>query len=829
MRGLSFIRRLGVLALALLLLSPVWAQVELDRAEAGLDRLEQLRRAEIRGWRQQVQQLRAKEGADESWQASVDTFALQLEAVLQADLVDLGAPSLVPPATRPAPIASEPPDPAALERMEAYAARAGALKAREAQLRAARAKVSAGALRGLHRLESSRTGPPTAGGYFRAAERERLLDRLRQSLRIAEEHTRRQLRGLHTLPARASAPELSRALWTACAWAVVTLVAFGLVARRKDALMRFLRKRIGRSIERPALRLSVERWVRFFLAIGPAFFWVLFLEAMNAALAPLNLGEVRLLRLLLLTWAWYRVVRDGALHLLTTWAAARDNVLGPAVRLRIMRSLRLGGRTVVGLLVVLLSLERLAGAGPLFHAAAAIAAIFLATSLLVLVAHWRVEILETWREDFEGGRLARLAHRSEAHPTFETLVALILGLALVVVLFVRGLRDLALRFTRVRRLFAAFERRKLERRGETAVSGDDDLARLPDAIQDALGEGPIAPAEALPHFPGLTEARLFFEQRADRGTGGSLALVGEPGSGRRSWLRALGEACKDIPTTELTLPRRPTSATEVCEQLIAGLSLECEATPDAVVAALEARPLTRIVVRNPKLLALRCMGGLRTFETFLEIIGRSAERVQWICVFPAGLWRFLSRVYNEVHLFQQVCQLGPWSEEQIDELISRRMRRAKVVPRYQISVVDNLDGTAFDTEVVHTARRYHRLIWDYADGNPAAALHFWLRSLSVDPETGEVVARLFRAPDGAALDRLDERSRFALACVALHDGISIPDAARALGYSVGETEALLENLRESGVLEERDRHLKLSTHWQRAVLRFLRQRHLVAA
>ncbi len=785
-----------------------------------LDTLDAEGQRRFETWRDRYVRLVRTARPDARWQQDLDTLAREIEDTLATNLRALQAPSHLSPIP-----SSEPLAPEQASVLEAEAAR---LRTRERRARRDRVRLSAAALRAVLRLEA-RLGPPAHLLPRDTPALERLAARLRQTGRLIEAHLRWRLVELSALSTGLS-PNRVQALWRALAGALFLLVLFAWGLRRLDRLQRALHVAIGRRIRSPNLRLQVQRWLRLAVALLPSLGLVLLVEGMALALSPLHLGEVRLARALLLLWAWYRVVRQAVLHLLTTWAAARDDILGPQVRLRILRSLRRLGRTVVTCGGVLISLDAIEGPGPVFRLAEVVTLLLLIVVAFWVLASWRLEVLAAWRARYPQGLFSGLAEEQARGPTAQTGAALLLGLLLLTLGLIRWTRDLALRFGRLRRLFAAVERRALERRGEVADAGDAALAQLPDTLHDALAPGPVDLREAIANFPGLETAQRFFAARADLGAGGSLALVGEPGSGRRTWLMALAHASADVPTTEVTLRTRPRSAGEVPSLLIQALDLPADTppTPDGVVTALEARPLTRIVVRNARRLVLRAMGGLRPFETFVEIVGRSAERVQWICVFPDTLWRLLCRIYPDQLLFQQVVTLPPWSEAQIDALIESRMRRARVQPRYQASVVDHLEGTAFDAEVVHTARRYHRLIWDYSDGNPRAALHFWTRSLAVGAE-GEVVVRLFQAPDPKVLERLDERSRFLLAAVTLHDGLSVDEAAHATGYPRASAEAVLESLREQGILEERERTHRLSTHWQRAVLRTLRHRRLLPA
>ena len=61
-------------------------------------------------------------------------------------------------------------------------------------------------------------------------------------------------------------------------------------------------------------------------------------------------------------------------------------------------------------------------------------------------------------------------------------------------------------------------------------------------------------------------------------------------------------------------------------------------------------------------------------------------------------------------------------------------------------VVEGMEGVSIKARLIESEEGYIRLLWDYSDGNPRAALHFFVRSL--DPDRGSRVrVRLFKAPD----------------------------------------------------------------------------------
>jgi len=119
-----------------------------------------------------------------------------------------------------------------------------------------------------------------------------------------------------------------------------------------------------------------------------------------------------------------------------------------------------------------------------------------------------------------------------------------------------------------------------------------------------------------------------------------------------------------------------------------------------------------------------------------------------------------------------------------------------------------------------------RSLVDRSDGVPRVALRYWANSL-YDATENTVMVRTTPVPTADALELLPVRSRFVLAALLLHDDLSVAEAARVTRYSPTECEIALERLRFQGVLDSYAQRYRVSPFWDRAVVRFLRRKHLL--
>ena len=222
----------------------------------------------------------------------------------------------------------------------------------------------------------------------------------------------------------------------------------------------------------------------------------------------------------------------------------------------------------------------------------------------------------------------------------------------------------------------------------------------------------------------------------------------------------------------------------------------------------------------------RTVGGTATYELFMQIASQSSGRVVWVVAFSRYAWRHLECRFKTRTLFNRVLAIGNWSEDEIGQLIDQRMKASGYVADYRDLIMDPVEGSALELETTRTAERFRRLLWDYADGNPRVAIHFWLRSL-VPAAGNHMRVRLFPRPDEDRLLKLGEEARFTLAATAIHENVSIEELAETLAYPLELCKSVVTYLVNDELLELRHGRFVLTTDNYRAVIRYLRRNNLL--
>jgi hypothetical protein len=246
----------------------------------------------------------------------------------------------------------------------------------------------------------------------------------------------------------------------------------------------------------------------------------------------------------------------------------------------------------------------------------------------------------------------------------------------------------------------------------------------------------------------------------------------------------------------------------------------------SLARALAEGPSRVVVLDMAQHLFLADVGGYDAFAGFARLVNRTCRQVFWLCSMNTYAWRHLSAVRPDAAVFRGSAQLAAWSEERIRELIRTRCTASGVQFNFADLVVDGLEGVSTQARLIESEEGYTRLLWDYSDGNPRAALHFFLRSL--DPDRGNRVrVRLFRAPDVARLEAGGFNGLFVLAAVVTHESIGLDHLVEVTRIDRPECFIHLDRMAELGAVVCHDDMYRVSTTWHRAAVRLLRRRNLL--
>ncbi|MCU0304762.1 MAG: hypothetical protein MUC56_11965 [Thermoanaerobaculales bacterium] len=589
------------------------------------------------------------------------------------------------------------------------------------------------------------------------------------------------------------------------------------------------------AFERWLLRLTAtvpgrRRAEGVLILVEAAIPWLVFVAAVIGAkwaVGPFMIAlEIQVVLEIALLYGLYRLAIALVVALTLRIAHRYGLRLAAKRRDKLIATVSWAMRLAIPILVLLLVAERVVGRGYIYHVVVRFSWLVAAAIFLGVAFAWRKPTAEAYLAAHPSGRFSDLVRRSQGRllGVLITPVCVIwwAGHALVVVA-----RDLALGFEQTRRALAFVFRRRIERQAEVHGYADGAVDRLPEAVCAAFTEEPVqAGPLAVDHFPGLDRLEATLASWRETGVGGPILLTGERGVGKTTWLQRIDPG--GLPLELITMDERPRTATALAVMLGRRIVAEPETEwdLDRLAEALASGPQRIIALDMAQHLVLATVGGYAVFDAFGELVERTRERVFWVCAMSAFAWRHLEVVRPARALFRDRIALLDWSDESIRELIRTRVAAAGIAPNYGDLVVDRVEGVSYRARLVESEEGYARLLWDYADGNPRVALHFFLRSLVPD-ETGGYRVRLFREPPLESLERFDEAGLFLLAATIVHENLTRSEAAEVTRLGDAMVTVHLDRLSEVGVLRNDRGRFRVTPYWHRAAVRLLRRRNLL--
>jgi len=606
------------------------------------------------------------------------------------------------------------------------------------------------------------------------------------------------------------------------------LAAAAFLRRRGPALLESARRALLQSSRGLRGTRRVESAFGAIQALAP---WSLFLAALwclEWALGPASRWpEVRLPYRILFLYGLYRLAIDALVGLIVRFARRYELHLDSTRTEKLIGSVRTMMRVVAGIAVLLALSTQFLGRGYLYHLVVDLAWVVVLAASLRILAGWREVITEAYLRIGPPGRLATLVHgtRDRWYGVFVAGASFtwLAGRAAVTLA-----REFALGFDQTRKALAFLFRRRMEKQAERQGYSEGRVESLPAILRSAFSEEAAADDTlVVEHFPGLARFQEHYDAWTSGRSGGSFLLAGDRGIGKSTWLHRA--RMDGVPETRASLARRVLRGADLASDLAPQLGQPASRGDglDALRDFLASGPRRAIILDQCENLFLGSVGGYEAFESFTSLVESTCRRVFWLCSFTSFSLDHLSAVRPDLAVFRVRQILPPWSEQAIRGLIRARAAASKMTFTYEDLVVDRMEGVSAESTLLETEEGYTRLLWDYSDGNPRAALHFWLQSLVVEsPHQARV--RLFKAPSPDRLEEGGDAGLFLLAAIVQHQNLTQAEAAEATRFPLELCRIYLDRFLELGALVVNSERFAVATHWHRATVRLLKRKNLVS-
>lgn len=641
---------------------------------------------------------------------------------------------------------------------------------------------------------------------LRAVELE--VEQISLTLRYRALAYRRTLEGLRT--------ELA-ADWLSFAFGLLKVIGLVIALmwwrRRADTVLGGALERL-REQETTAAQLW-SRLIWYVMRIRKPLEWLVVLTVLlNVLESALSLPS---LTLALIVTRWLCI--GSASILLVDAIASRDtNKDDELAKLRI-RSIRLVGLTIVWTGLFMSLVEALVGRGAIHAWSWRVCWLALIPVAVLLTRWWRSVVLSRLKVDRGTGAFIEWAQRRSAQRSGPILVALVgvryLGQAIARIALRR-----ASRFDFTRRVLAFLVKREVQKKAEAEAA----VEVLP-PLEDALLKRLTAPRldATVPGYGEevLSRAEGMLEQRASAST----VIIGERGLGKSVFLGRLAEAFGEERQV-IRIRCEGMTFGQLLKQLAKALDVEPER--HLVVKALEAGERPRLVLVDDLHRIVRpAMGGLVELDQFISLVHGVEGDVGWACTFGKEAWTYVERSRAGRVFFDQVLRLPAWTEAELGELVGQRCLACAISPDFShVAVPSRFDDEELEDDE-RTRRGIMRLLWDYSDGNPLVALHFWGESLR-QAEEGRVEVRLFQTPESATIDRLGVEIQFVLRALIQLDVATPRQVSDCTRLGQGDVTEALRFVVARGYAHRTGRQgVRISLPWFRGVTESLRRQHLL--
>jgi hypothetical protein len=209
----------------------------------------------------------------------------------------------------------------------------------------------------------------------------------------------------------------------------------------------------------------------------------------------------------------------------------------------------------------------------------------------------------------------------------------------------------------------------------------------------------------------------------------SVALCGEQGAGKSLLIGRLEESFDNLRVLRATVPPKLLTRSSVFTFLETLFQVPLKDGAVDLTSADRNMPKTLILIDDAQNFFLSRLGGFEGYRAFVDMINAETENLFWCAAFNNFSWSYLESVFGLKHSFDIVKKVPRWSDADIREMIYARHRKTD----YRLSfdgIVNATSNRGSRHELAHAESSFFRLLWQQSDGNPAAALYYWLSSLT---------------------------------------------------------------------------------------------------
>ncbi|NMP15256.1 hypothetical protein [Thalassotalea sp. Y01] len=394
------------------------------------------------------------------------------------------------------------------------------------------------------------------------------------------------------------------------------------------------------------------------------------------------------------------------------------------------------------------------------------------------------------------------------------------NLALAMVLYyviTKGFLGLISKVESGRRITAEIYRKKLLSDNSELLEKSKSLANLSPEQSDILIESEETYVASVLEEP-IDKVMTMLEQNERS----HIAVTGERGMGKTFFLHSLQ---KKHPNALIL--RCSEDFGEIIEQVREQLEIESENVKAGdIIKALEENQIDLVLMDNCHRLLTPEASGQREIRRLYGWINELKGMCLWVLTFDNSSWPLLSALGIATGFYSATIELQPWSEEQIIELFDRRCKEANIEVDYsQLIIPRQLVDVEDETIEGRNKSGIYRIIWGYAEGNPAIACRTLAASINV--EYGGYLAQLPAYPDNKIIESFDINTLLVLRTICQFGRCNTNDIVNNLRLHGLIVNSALSASVAQDILEQVSGRYQITWLWFRPVSKYLARQNLL--
>jgi tRNA A-37 threonylcarbamoyl transferase component Bud32 len=395
--------------------------------------------------------------------------------------------------------------------------------------------------------------------------------------------------------------------------------------------------------------------------------------------------------------------------------------------------------------------------------------------------------------------------------------------------------------------FANQRYRKLSKIARLQVADDESFREISEYLKKTKNKIAELPAvyRRLYRFEALTSDKMYIERTMEKelleqaysswkkGSTGLVALVGERGSGRTSFINNFKNLeMENSRIYEFEIGDDIYTEQELLAYLKKNLNKESAQSLEELEEMIVADEYRSICIfENIQQIFLKTIQGLELTKRFVLFTMRTDHNLFWLVSFSYYTWQFLNKVIGISSLFANVIFLKGLPAESLMSLILLRHRISGLpiifAPGESLKKVKKFKRMKnYDIRQNWLKLKFFHNIEELSSGNVSAAILYWQNNIKLS-ENKKIIATVEDKIDLHFLQNLPENDLFAITVLIQHESITIKDFAQVLNLTMDESMLIITSLLNRGIVIEKNGKFELHFFLYRPLMRILYEKRLL--